>query len=394
MRRHAVLQGCSNSLPDQQQLQDAAVGGGSQLVGDEQPRPNTDCRELAPIFRPDWLEVRDGYDFCSLCNIFATDGHLSSAGHRKKLDWHEWMLTSGDAIAGTSNSDGPAVESIQPFMPQPAWIEDRGGFRFCTLCNIFATDGHLASEKHQRRVEWYDSPDSGFVADPNGVLPQSWGDPAHFERRQNWWWCKLCGQWADALHIVSKRHKQRVGWGDWYLSVNGSSLPAITSGHEDPSDKHSEPPEPWGPGWAAASPPVPAPHATAKNVWHTAYSDEHGRPYFFNSTTGERVWELPVGCAAVDSAEPQAASGPASNEPAKPEDSQILVAVTPSFASTYAPAPDPIDVPVFVTSDGTPWQREWSTKHQQHYFWNDVTGESRWELPDVVVPVVEDVQWC
>ena len=35
--------------------------------------------------RPPWLELRGGYDFCSLCSHFATDGHLASEGHRRRV---------------------------------------------------------------------------------------------------------------------------------------------------------------------------------------------------------------------------------------------------------------------------------------------------------------------
>lgn len=220
---------------------------------------------------------------------------------------------------------------------RPPWIELKDGFEWCTLCRLFATHGHLASERHQRRVEWCECEGSEAYSwpDPSNGPPQSWGDPEQFEWRGGWWWCRVCSQWADGFHVEGKRHQRRAPWADWYLLCNSNELKckAICS------DENK------------AAPAVLADSGQARG------GPSHGKqPAWWG------VWESSSGKAG-----------------------QQMVAEPSVHGSPPRPS---------STSDGAVWRREWSEKHKQSYFWNEATGESRWDLPAAFISGGGEVEWC
>jgi len=118
-------------------------------------------------------------------------------------------------------------------------------------------------------------------------------------------------------------------------------------------------PEPWGPDWEAAL----RTHGSSPeqiNAWRSAFSEEHGRLYFYNTSTGERTWELPKGASVSD---------------------EVGVASRSLVRST---------------AEAIPWRCIWSEEHGQRYFWNEATGEIRWDLPEVseATSGSGDVEWC
>merc|ERR1712136_220205 len=37
---------------------------------------------------PEWIEVRDGMEYCKLCSNYATEAHLETPKHKSRLAWH------------------------------------------------------------------------------------------------------------------------------------------------------------------------------------------------------------------------------------------------------------------------------------------------------------------
>jgi len=92
---------------------------------------------------------------------------------------------------------------------RPPWLAVVDGWDYCRLCSLFATDEHLQSRSHLRKVQWHNS-----ATDPSEGPPQTWGNPDHFELREGFWRCRLCRKWADDCHIESKHHAKQVAWSD------------------------------------------------------------------------------------------------------------------------------------------------------------------------------------
>jgi hypothetical protein len=201
-----------------------------------------------------------------------------------------------------------------PTNERPEWIIVKDGYDYCDLCHNFATDGHLNSERHKKRVDWYEWEsewkETGMSrreiwARDNGPPPE-WGDPTHYELKDGWFRCRLCQAWVtDMRHVKSKRHQNRIHWAEWYALGNGSdsegepALPALPSqaGVHDEivesttagSTSTNLAEDPWGPQWNALQDLKPA----AVGCWRSAYSETHSRTYYYNLTTGERTWILP-----------------------------------------------------------------------------------------------------
>jgi len=253
---------------------------------------------------------------------------------------------------------------------RPPWLEVKGGFDWCSLCQVFATDGHLSSDRHLRKVEWREcmGGDAAAWHDPAQGPPRSWGDPTQFEWRGGWWWCRICSQWADGFHVEGKRHQRRAPWAEWYLLCDsdglaceaigfdgGESPPAILEGSETSFGRDGlssrQGCDPWGPKWEAAV--KAARGGSARNR--------------------RRGW----GGAHESARESSAADG--------------------AFAETAgrsALGPSSVAQRSGTTAQEALWRREWSEKHQQSYFWNEATGESRWDLPTARLAGATDVEWC
>lgn len=277
-----------------------------------------------------------------------------------------WCLANNDAVA-PARDVAPTLRELPPLCDgdedpttengRPSWVEVKDGFDFCTLCHVFATDGHLASERHRKKLWWHEW--SILLHDPDLGPPEIWGDATHFEWREGWWWCRLCARWADGSHVQGKRHLKRYEWADWYMSEDNSirsetsSSMAAISAEDDSSapvaaisggfGETRSKTEPWGPSWQAAV----------------------------------RARALPP---AINSGQVVARQSAPPKEPA---------------ASTVQTAPAPLEPDSKPdVLGGSPWRREWSDDHRRNYFWNEHTGESRWDLPEMYTGGGSDVEWC
>merc|ERR1740138_1595426 len=57
---------------------------------------------------PDWIELRDGVEFCKLCWVNAQESHLWSAKHQQRVQWHK-----------TGCMDGFCATAYGPGAPPP-----------------------------------------------------------------------------------------------------------------------------------------------------------------------------------------------------------------------------------------------------------------------------------
>ena len=182
--------------------------------------------ELDPL--PAWMLLKDGQEFCRVCNKFATRPHLESWRHR---------------------------EQIVAFEASP-----------------------------------WDLDDPAALADPaTNHPPAAWGDPDHFEFRvgEAKWWCRRCWKYVDDWHVRTPRHvryarnvafpAEEVGAGaDTHLGVR------IAASHRLPA--------PWGPtlelppggvpavsgsALAGATPQVPPATAAVSSHGHSGGGTSH-----------------------------------------------------------------------------------------------------------------------
>jgi len=191
-----------------------------------------------------WFTINeDGEYYCKLCNAFATDGHVASDKHKNREREPEWYM-----------GEGTAVRSAEYNKP---WFEDREGQWYCLLCSQWATDGHLAGDKHRKREacpEYYGSwpgqdqafdaaqacgaasssmPAMGYgLAVPSASYAAAQPRPNEpwLEVKQGELYCNLCGSWATDGHLSSDKHKRRAAEPEWYWTPpGGASFPDAAS---------------------------------------------------------------------------------------------------------------------------------------------------------------------
>jgi len=269
----------------------------------------------------------------------------------------------------------------------PEWMEIREGQEFCKLCWNYATEGHILSSKHQKRVAHlhrYEGvqPLTDAAAPPSmiagaapavapmlaspPVLPSSWGNPDFYEWKpeSQTLWCKLCYKNADESHVYSIKHQQRASTPESFLpgTVAGDFVDVSTWGAPPPPPPPPGRPtstqyvDPWPsqqcqpciPPCSAANqevlaiedptkqPPVetsvdpwsadlvkqdtlrrvPAESESASSLlqqplgeqgasaqhsahippqWEAIYDDNSGMFFYYNSASGHSQWELPPG---------------------------------------------------------------------------------------------------
>lgn len=237
MRRYC-LERCLSVPPEELQGDDAQA-----IEEDIQSKP--------------WIELKGGYQHCWLCQAYATDGHIASEKHKRRVYWYQVQ-----------------EENDRQLEPRPEWVETREGFKFCTLCRVYVTPEHLRSLRHQKNVKWHEGwKDWSDGKKEEETLPSTWGDPKYFERREGWWHCTLCSTWATEQHCLGQRHtravhndeyasrgdsfqenEKRPYYSDYGSPWNGkpwksihskaAAEPAISEGKRRQLDS-----EPWGPGW-------------------------------------------------------------------------------------------------------------------------------------------------
>jgi len=265
----------------------------------------------------------------------------------------------------------------------PEWMEIRDdGSEFCNLCWSFATEGHILSSKHQKRVAHFHryegvqpltdaaAPSSMTAAAAPAVapmpasppvLPASWGNPDFYEWKpeSQTLWCKLCFKNADESHVYSMKHQQRASTPESYLAapIAANFVDVSTWGAPPPPPPGRPTPtnyvDPWqcqpcNSPWSAANqevlaieappkqPPVetyvdpwsadlvkqdtlrrvPAESESASSLlqqplgeqsassqqsahiptqWEAIYDETSGIFFYYNSASGDSQWELPPG---------------------------------------------------------------------------------------------------
>mmetsp|Transcript_42450 Transcript_42450/g.121453 ORF Transcript_42450/g.121453 Transcript_42450/m.121453 type:complete len:241 (+) Transcript_42450:94-816(+) len=165
---------------------------------------------------------------------------------------------------------------------------------------LFATDGHLVAARHLKNVEWWGQwgqqesrPKLEGGQEWSKGPPDFWGNPAHFEWRNGWWWCLLCEQCADGPHTQGQKHRRALGWGPGNILTNG--VPGVA--RNDACEPLAEP-EPCGAVWDrsrahAREGAAAASSAVFTDPWQASYSRDHDRLLYYNSETGERSWTAP-----------------------------------------------------------------------------------------------------
>ncbi|CAK0831364.1 unnamed protein product, partial [Prorocentrum cordatum] len=259
--------------------------------------------------------------------------------------------------------EGEGVLAVWDPLNKP-WIQMKDGYHFCLLCHTFATDGHLASERHHRRVEWHEWWGSEEqlsqlrVQDQHGEQkgpPASWGSPEYFVWREGWWWCRVCSQWGTLEHVQGRRHQRRLQWAEWYCleddstrasdSVDELSVVPTSVDEEAPSASSAQPraqpapplaltlgheQDPWGPSWepaweVVAPPPPPPPPRVSQQESRPA---PHARAALGSQAPPPptRLWGAPTRSpweAAVAPAAPRPSGGTAAWEDGSPRQGPV-----------------------------------------------------------------------
>mmetsp|Transcript_51690 Transcript_51690/g.123043 ORF Transcript_51690/g.123043 Transcript_51690/m.123043 type:complete len:291 (+) Transcript_51690:82-954(+) len=249
----------------------------------------------------------------------------------------EGASASQKVRAAERNGELPQMYA-QPRQPEPyvADYEDWNkeyfvlrpdGEYFCTLCNAYATEGHIASEKHKNRVAWQESKTAEPDADSEYSRP-------YFELKEDGgvegWYCNLCNQWADEWHLKGKKHvKQRDYWEAEQQQQDkgkgkGKCKPAASTGVSKQPEVES---------------------------WTKHWHEQYARPYWHNRRTGESVWVDPT----------ETARKAAEEAKKKEEDRQAA-----------------------MTKPTSVWQRVWSAEHKQHYWHNTATNVTQWHAPQAL----------
>lgn len=99
-----------------------------------------------------------------------------------------------------------------------SWLELRDEddiVKFCTLCNAYATGGHLRTSRHVRRAKLHAKMNSTEARMP----PAHYGDARFFAwmEDQACFMCLLCDRYANSCHVAGKRHQSRLANPEWYL---------------------------------------------------------------------------------------------------------------------------------------------------------------------------------
>lgn len=275
----------------------------------------------------------------------------------------EGICSAADSTASTASTDhlassSTAVPRDADDLANPLYYELRDGWPFCKLCNKYATEGHLQSEAHKykREMKEYEASWKGELDEDGNYFegpPKFWGNPRYYEWKDGWrWFCRICHRWADGNHVLGKTHVSRDEWFKYYSDDLEKLLAQASEDEENEVDESRETPaaefsnkpalDPWGEGWEPAPPP---------SKWYSAWSEEYKRPFYYNIETDEQSWEMPEEGLATD---------------AKPLAAQRTAETSQRKSVENIPAP---------------WQKEWSEEHNQHFYWNSATNESRWEPP-------------
>ncbi len=136
-----------------------------------------------------------------------------------------------------------------------------------------------------------------------------------------------------------------------------------------------------------ASSDASAPPGALPDGW-LEMDDGAGHTYFYNSVTGEAVWERPTVAEAAPEPEPAAATNPEPAPAAETEPEPAAATTAPE--STPAPAPAEPSAAEAEAAEAEPpydpdalpagW-KEFADDDGDTYYYNELTGETSWERP-------------
>jgi len=282
---------------------------------------------------PEWVQVRDGVEFCSLCQKNLTEGHILSAKHQKRLAYvHQYggleALGALPDAAGMGEGALVAAGSLPAAWGNPAFYEwkPESACLWCKLCHKNADESHVYSEKHLRRT--MDPTAHHFEeittnAEVFGVPPpppppatQMWGLPRnpreqeHRAQRVPPW--PLPGSAALLAIEASLDAKERGVVQslpvDDAPQGSASGLCAPLEEVQSPcaqgarpllaeaarADSESDACEKARVSLASIEQPA---GSIASARWMRYHSSKHGRDFFHCNDTGESVWGLPPNVA-------------------------------------------------------------------------------------------------
>jgi len=305
---------------------------------------------------------------CPVCEIdvdmYNLDNHIDSTKHMRYREQKRYVQM---------------VQQRQQHGANPEWMEIRDGAEFCTLCWNYATEGHILSSKHQKRVSHLHRYERvqplADIAVPPGmiagvapavapppasppVLPPSWGNPEFYEWKPETQslWCKLCFKNADESHVYSMKHQQRASVastvaGDFVdVSMFGAPPPPPPPpGRPEPTKCvdpwPSQQCQPCNPPWSAANQEVLAIEAPPKQP---------------PLETSVDPW--PADLIRQDTLSVPAESESAPSLPQQPSGEQVASAQ-------------------HSTHDPPQWQAFCDEASGEYYYHCSETGVSQWELP-------------
>lgn len=173
-----------------------------------------------------------------------------------QLDWNDADHPSQEKkTAGYGCSAAPCWKSNVDY--NKPWFERKNDDFYCNLCGAWATDGHVASEKHVWRAQNPEYYGFGERSLPEHLKHEWFTDKGNGE-----YYCELCKCMATDAHCASDRHRNREEHPEYYWQ------PA-----------RQEPP-------SQAQPLLPEP-------WQQVFSEEHQEYYYFNTITNVTTWDLP-----------------------------------------------------------------------------------------------------
>lgn len=335
----------------------------------------------------------------------------SASQQVRAAEWTGQLAWNPNNHAGSRSSDqAPWPEDTTDY--SKPWFEEKEGAWYCLLCKSYATEGHLASEKHKNREQepsYYGFPLEG---EENRPVEKEWDQP-WFEQRDGEWYCLLCNQWANTGHLTGKKHMTRQECPEYYgyARPGGPAAPSVTA--------------------------ADGKRLVLPKGWEQHMSQEYQRVYYHNKATGESCWEAPEGTIwePVEPGMASAAAAAAATDPAQPlpiwiemregerfcrlcnqwatdghlasakhtkreetpewylDDDLQQPAQTPvtytGVSSPAATAPSPNLVTAASPTNGPqappnlppPWEAHWDTNYGRFYFYNAETAETSWTEP-------------
>ena len=297
---------------------------------------------------PWWIEARDGWAFCFVCNRYVTSDHITSNAHIDRVkSWEEDKHFQEEE----PNAEAQAVWDD--------WLQENPFSGMAQDANSTAAAASAPSSLPQR---------SGAIlyATPIGGPDPAWGDSTYFQfsQEKGWWWCKLCKQWSDDNHVKGKKHLNKVDHLVQHAQARENRVACTArEAQADHFDADVEQAnlsaqdiafDPWGPNWKKKMRRTQKRANQVPPPWRKEWSDIHQRSYYWNPDTGETTWEIP-----------KRRPNPAIKG---------LRSSNNDGNGGYVSSASSNQVP-------PPWIKEWSEKHSTYFYWNPETLCKTWDIP-------------